>query len=102
MQFFPNEVRENAEFSRVVNHRPGSAYKPSFALARDLHLSALAFSRITSSLLVQLSDSKKINVGLSLKFESKGLKVLGYSRKNDRGWEFSDQAAKLLHEYKVG
>jgi 5'-3' exoribonuclease 1 len=46
-------------------------------------------------------DGRKINIGLSLKFESKGLKVLGYSRKNDRGWEFSETCAQALEKYKV-
>lgn len=57
-------------------------------------------ARISSSVLVQLGDHHKINVGLSLKFDAKGMKVLGYSRKNDRGWEFSQTAYELCAEYK--
>ena len=52
--------------------------------------------------MVQLEDGSKTNVGLSLKFESKGLKVLGYSRRNDRGWEYSETAAQALERYKAG
>ena len=51
--------------------------------------------------MVLTSDSQKINLGLSLKFEAKGQKVLDYSRKDGRYWEFSDKALELLKEYKV-
>jgi len=40
-------------------------------------------------------------LGMGIKFEAKGLKVPGYSRKNGRFWEFSEKAVKLLHEYKM-
>ncbi len=42
---------------------------------------------------------QKVNVGLSLKFEGKGEKVLGYSRKSANGWEFSDKTLELVKEY---
>lgn len=51
--------------------------------------------------MVATKDGSKTNLGLSLKFEGKGLKVMGYSRKLERGWEFSDLAVKLIQEYKV-
>lgn len=73
----------------------------SYEVARRLGISGLGLSRLTSTLLVETSEGHKTNVGLSLKFESKGLKVLGYSRKLQRGWEFSDTAVKLMQEYKV-
>ena len=48
-----------------------------------------------------LSEGQKINLGLSLKFEAKGMKVVDYSRKSGRNWEFSEKAIDLLREYKV-
>lgn len=98
--FFPNEQRENVQFTNVVLQRPSSHYYPSPVLARRLGISALALSRVTSTLMVSLSGNQKTNIGLALKFESKGLKVLGYSRKNDRGWEFSEKTYQLLKKYK--
>jgi 5'-3' exoribonuclease 1 len=53
-----------------------------------------------STVLIETSDGRKYNIGLSLKFDAKGLKVLGYSRKNDRGWEFSQAAYELCAQYK--
>ncbi|WVQ81858.1 hypothetical protein IAT38_003985 [Cryptococcus sp. DSM 104549] len=100
LAYFPTEAKENGHFLNVVSQRPTGIYYPSPQLCRRLGLSALALSRITSTLLVQLSDGSKTNIGLSLKFESKGLKVLGYSRRNDRGWEFSERTARVLEEYK--
>lgn len=51
--------------------------------------------------MVLTSDNQKINLGLSLKFEAKAQKVLDYSRKDGKFWEFSDKAVELLREYRV-
>lgn len=64
-------------------------------------MSGRGLSKITSSFMVITSDGQKNNLGLSLKFEAKGLKVIGYSQKNDRHWEFSEKAIDLIQEYKV-
>lgn len=61
-------------------------------------MSGLALSKLTSSVLVTLGEAKT-NIGLSLKFEAKSLKVLGYSRKGESGWEFSNKAIELIKEY---
>jgi 5'-3' exoribonuclease 1 len=45
--------------------------------------------------------SGKINLGLSVKFEAKAQKVIDYSRKTDRYWEFSQTTVDLIKEYKV-
>ncbi|OBZ66148.1 hypothetical protein A0H81_13718 [Grifola frondosa] len=63
-------------------------------------LSSRALSKITSSFMALTSDGQKCNLGLSLKFEAKGLKVIEYSRKDGRYWEFSEKALNLLREYK--
>ena len=75
-------------------------YTPSFAVAKTLGLNPLVLSKITSAFQVIVEDSK-VNVGLNLKFEAKGLKVLGYSRKAASGWEFSQKAIQLLQQYSV-
>ena len=77
-----------------------SPYSPSFAVAKMLGLNALVLSKITSSFQVVLEDNR-VNLGLNLKFEAKKLKVLGYSRKNDRGWEYSDKAVQLIQQYMI-
>ena len=66
-----------------------------------LGMSGRALSKITSSFMVIGSDGQKTNLGLSLKFEAKALKVINYSRKNGRHWEFSEKAVDLIWEYKV-
>ena len=43
----------------------------------------------------------KINLGLSVKFEAKARKVIDYSRKTDRYWEFGQTTVALIKEYKV-
>lgn len=73
-------------------------YTPSYAVAKMLNLNALALSKITSSFSVN-SGGLRLNLGLNLKFESKKLKVLGYSRKGATGWEFSQKAINLIVQY---
>jgi Exoribonuclease Xrn1 D2/D3 domain len=53
--------------------------------------------------MVITSDGQKSNLGLSLKFEAKSMKVLDYSQKpaNGRGWEYSEKAIQLIRDYKV-
>ena len=51
--------------------------------------------------MVRLENDSKVNIGIPMKFESKGLKVLGYTRRNDRGWEYSETAARVLERYKA-
>lgn len=45
--------------------------------------------------------SGKINLGLSVKFDARAQKVIDYSRKLDRYWEFSQKTVALIKEYKV-
>lgn len=98
--YFQDEAREMHEFTRCALHRPSAHYYSSYIVAKRLGISSLGLSRITSTLMVQLKTSKT-NIGLGLKFESKGLKVLGYSRKNDKGWEFSEKCVQVLEQYKA-
>lgn len=51
--------------------------------------------------MIQGTTDQKVNAGLNLKFEAKGQKVLGYTRKSEGGWEYSEKAISLIAEYKV-
>lgn len=77
-----------------------SPYTASFAVARMLDLNPLVLSKVTSAFQVMLDDSR-LNLGLNLKFEAKKLKVLGYSRRGQTGWEFSQRAIQLIQQYMV-
>lgn len=92
MPEFGREIAMDAE-----RHSP---YTPSFAVARMLGLNPLVLSKITSAFQVALDDTR-VNLGLNLKFEAKKLKVLGYSRRGQTGWEFSEKAISLLQQYMV-
>lgn len=81
--------------------RPSGHYYPSHVLGRRLGLSGLQLSKVCSTLMVRLGNDQKVNIGIPMKFESKGLKVLGYTRRNDRGWEYSETAARALERYKA-
>lgn len=64
-------------------------------------MSALTLSKISSSLMITGLNDQRTNAGLNLKFEARSQKVLGYTRKTDAGWEYSDKAIALVSEYKV-
>ena len=81
--------------------RSSQKYFPSFEVAELVGLSGMAVAKITSSFMVLTSDGQKNNLGLSIKFDAKAMKVIDYSRKNGRHWEFSDKAVELLREYKA-
>jgi 5'-3' exoribonuclease 1 len=93
-------AKKEEEFGRqIVMHAERSIrYMPSYAVARQLNLNPLALSKLTSALSV-MSSGLRLNLGLNLKFESKKLKVLGYSRKNQTGWEYSPKAVDLIVQY---
>ena len=88
------------EFGRkiVTEADRHSPYTPSYAVARMLGLNPLVLSKITSSFQVVLDDNR-VNLGLNLKFEARKLKVLGYSRRGETGWEFSEKAIQLIQQY---
>ena len=75
-------------------------YTPSYAVSRMLNLNPLVLSKLTSSFFVN-SSSLKLNLGLNLKFEGKKLKVLGYSRRAESGWEYSQKAIDLIQQYMI-
>ena len=95
--FFPNQAKENAYLRDLVSKRARVNYYPSYQVAKKCGITSLALSKLTSSMMLSWKD-QKVNVGLRLKFEAKGEKVLGYSRKTT-GWEFSEKAVELVKEY---
>ena len=86
------QIKANAERT--------TPYTPSYAVAKMLNMNPLALSKLTSSFSVN-SSGLRLNLGLNLKFESKKLKVLGYSRKGATGWEFTQKAIDLIMQYMV-
>lgn len=76
-------------------------YMPSFQVNKLLKVSGLFLSQITSGYMVfdDVKDKRKINVGLELKFEARRQKVLGYTQKSGKAWEFSPLAIQLIKTY---
>lgn len=98
-QYFPSDKAENPLFKARLATMDASRYSPAHALGRVVNMSGLALSKICSSLLVMFNE-QRVNIGLNLKFEARGQKVLGYSRKGDGGWEYSQRAVDLIQEYR--
>ncbi|KAG8985436.1 hypothetical protein FRB90_004701 [Tulasnella sp. 427] len=102
LAFFPAERADVDTLAALIStHGIEETYYPAFRVAETLGMSGLALSRITSSYMVVTSSGDKRNLGLRLKFEGKGQKVLGYTRKVGRQWEYSDQAIELIRDYQI-
>lgn len=97
---FQQQAKELAALRQLVSTRVEERYVPSFQVAKICRISGFGVAKLTSSMMVE-DGRMKVNIGLNLKFEAKGLKVLGYSRKNATGWEFSQRAIDLIMDYKV-
>ncbi|CCG82598.1 putative Exonuclease Kem1 [Taphrina deformans PYCC 5710] len=94
------KVKEADFGHRLANEALRNApYYPAPAVCKVVGMSALCLSKLTSSFTVVVDDDRT-NLGLNLKFEGKKLKVLGFSRRNQMGWEYSDKAVALLQDYK--
>ncbi|KAJ3225329.1 hypothetical protein HK099_006974 [Clydaea vesicula] len=92
-----NSVRSLVEEIEKDEH-----YVPSYILAKELKLPSLVLARLTSSLQVVCGPKKEmVMVGLHLKFDSKQLKVLGYTRKGEKSWEFSSLARRLIKDFQI-
>lgn len=98
LQFFPNDKLENDAFKNSIHAGVKTAYYPAHVVCRQVHISSLTLSKMTSSMMVSLGE-QKTNIGLNLKFEAKQQKVLGYSERGLNGWEFSQKTIDLLREY---
>ncbi|OQO14111.1 hypothetical protein B0A48_00987 [Cryoendolithus antarcticus] len=92
-------VREQEFGHNIAQQSEGrDPYYPSYQVTKMLHLHPLVLSKLTSAFNVN-SSGLRLNLGLNLKFEAKKLKVLGYSRKGNSGWEYSRKAIDLLAAY---
>ncbi|KAG8833381.1 hypothetical protein FRC17_010777 [Serendipita sp. 399] len=101
LAFFPGERAENEQLTNVALSSAQPNYYSSYNVASMLQMTGLALSKVTSSFMVLMKDGSKVNLGLSLKFQGKGLKVLTYTRMDGNGWEYSAKAVELLREYKA-
>jgi 5'-3' exoribonuclease 1 len=103
IQLLTLKAKESVDFAREIVKQSENAkpYFPSYTVATLVHLKPLPLSKITSSFTVVVNGETRVNLGLSLKFEARRQKVLGYSRRVQEGWQFSDKALALIKEYKT-
>jgi len=102
IQILTLKVKESVDFARdiVKKSEAEKPYFPSYTVATLVNLKPLPLSKITSSFSVVVGETR-LNLGLSLKFEARRQKVLGYSKRVPEGWQFSDKALALIKEYKT-
>ncbi|XP_032782787.2 5'-3' exoribonuclease 1 isoform X1 [Daphnia magna] len=86
-------------------------YMPGYVGAKRLGISTHLISRITGTIYLLLSPTeeeqnsckprrpRKVNVGLSLKFNKSKEEIPGWSKKADSGWLYSINTIKVLERY---
>ena len=91
---------------RILQGVAGGRYEAPYALAKKLGLSPRGLSVLTGPLWVAPTKDAgrfdRVDLGLNLKSAAKGLCVADYTRpgRDGNGWEYSQNAAKLMQEYK--
>ena len=94
------EKEPNFGTLRAQYERHALRYHSMSQVCRMLHISTMLLSKITSMYLIYAPKGmRREDVGLGLKFEGKQLKVLGYTKKQGRSWEFSDLAVATINDY---
>lgn len=76
-------------------------YLSSYEAAKQLKINGLFLSKITGSYMIRDKAGGRLNVGLDIKFDARRLKVLGYTRKSSRFWEYSPLAMQLIKDYRA-
>lgn len=100
IQFSKQEIPEMTFGSQCAKFEHDSLkYHSAFESAKILGISTRFLSKITSTYMIVDSNNRKINVGLSLKYEGKGIKTLGYTKKVSKFWDYSDLAINMIQEY---
>ncbi|PKI84263.1 hypothetical protein MVES_001427 [Malassezia vespertilionis] len=98
LAFLTDLAQENMLLRKLVRERAHEPYYAAAKVAAGLRVNSLAFAKLTSSVVISSSNTK-INIGLNLKFEAKGRKVLGYTQRGLYGWEYSDKAIQLIQDF---
>jgi len=103
IQILTLKNKESVDFAKdiVKESEKDKPYFPSYTVATLVDMKPLPLSKIMSSFTVVVDGTTRLNLGLSLKFEARRQKVLGYSRKVAEGWQFSNKALALIREYKT-
>ncbi|XP_065061196.1 5'-3' exoribonuclease 1-like [Rhopilema esculentum] len=98
-------VPPEPDFEDVINNQTklSDRYFSLDAAARRVGLSSRLLSKITGNILVtknsaSMSESRT-NIGLKLKFSGRNREVLGYARRDEEGWSFSENAIDVLCSY---
>ncbi|WFD30621.1 exonuclease II Exo2 [Malassezia sp. CBS 17886] len=100
LAFLTDLAQENAAMRKLVQQRAPETYTAAAQVAHVCKLSTLVLSKLTSSVFV-LWRGQKTNIGLSLKFEAKSRKVLGYTQRGLHGWEYSQRAVDLVRAFRT-
>lgn len=97
----PSSSEPNIGKKRLEIEKKEIVYVPSYDVAKRLKLNSLFLSKITSGFMVEndYDNNRRVNIGLELKFEGRRQKVLGFTRKGGKAWEFSPLAIQLIRDY---
>ncbi|KAL1116455.1 hypothetical protein AAG570_004928 [Ranatra chinensis] len=86
---------------RMLSTYHKKRYMSGSYAASTLALSPHLWSRITGTIFIQSAntDSDKTNIGLNLKFNKRNELLLGFTRKENNQWFYSEECIKIVREY---
>ena len=97
-------VRLDTGVGRRILQGYASRFESAGQIARKLGIDPRVMGQITSAVWTRLTKdagkNERVDVGLNLRKSSEDLCVAGFSRKGEKGWEYSVDAQRLISEYK--
>lgn len=92
---------EEPDLSEVIQMEPSvlkDYYHPNHVMAQRLGISGHVLSRLSGTVFVA-SGNAKLNIGLGLRYNTRGFDVPGFSRKVDDMWLMSTEVSNIMKEY---
>ena len=97
-------MRLDTGVGRRILQGYASRFESAGQIARKLGIDPRVMGQITSAVWTRLTKdagkNERVDVGLNLRKSSEDLCVAGFSRKGEKGWEYSVDAQRLISEYK--
>lgn len=73
-------------------------FLPSYVASKQLGIDPLFLSKITSKFFVTVNKQKS-NIGLEMKLDAQRQRIIGYTRRGVKVWEFTPRALDLIRNY---
>ena len=98
IEFLPNNFSFESQINQFLNDTEGQYFVLSIA-ATKIGCSAIFLIIMTSPFYIEVSNNQRVNIGFPFKYESKKLRVPGYSKKINNIWSFSSKVIEIMRDF---